>query len=105
MTTPKTSSIISAEFLDELQSNKSLPKDTWYFIAAATLCILNRPDDVASVFKRAVDDSTDRDEQLRIARRIREALIKSSAVGGLPKVSSISQRSRFSIENILPNLY
>ncbi len=47
------------------------------------------------MYKHAIDNGGDyfdiapsEDEQRRISRRIREALIKSSAVGGVPRVSS-----------------
>lgn len=78
---------IDTEFLNELRDNPSIPKDTWYFIAAATLTVLNRPDDVALVLNHAIGCIADTQEQLRVTRRIREALIKSAAIGGLPKAS------------------
>jgi hypothetical protein len=40
------------------------------------------------VFKYALEHEGKVVEQLRIARRVREGLIKSSAVVGLPKVCS-----------------
>jgi hypothetical protein len=79
---------IDAEFLSEIRDNPSTPKDTWYFIAAATLTVLNRPDDVALVLSHAIGSVEDAQEQLRVTRRIREALIKSASIGGLPKAST-----------------
>lgn len=79
---------IDTEFLSELRDNPTTPKDSWYFIAAATLTVLNRPDDVALVLSHAIANTTDAKEQLRVTRRIREALIKSAGIGGLPKVST-----------------
>jgi len=81
---------IDAEFLNEIRDNPFTPKDTWYFIAAATLTVLNRPDDVALVLSHAIGSVVDAQEQLRVARRIREALIKSASIGGLPKASKAS---------------
>lgn len=89
MSSAKLSPTATTEFLNELETSEALPKDTWYFIAAAALCVLNRPEEVALVFKHAVDNCSDTKDQLRVARRIREALIKSGAVGGLPKVSKV----------------
>lgn len=55
--------------------------------------MLNRPDEIQNVYKEALESSraeggtmTDQEEQLTTSRRLREALIKASAVGGVPKV-------------------
>ena len=67
-----------------------------------TLSALNLPDEIPNVFRDAIgadsgaadsdpagsESAMEHSEQLRIARRMREALIKSSAVVGLPKVCS-----------------
>lgn len=62
--------------------------------------MLNRPDEIPKVYKHALDHGGDyydaapnEAEQLRISRRIREALVKASAVGGLPKVLAVSPDS------------
>lgn len=57
--------------------------------------MINRPDEIPKVFKYVLDhgegpsDSAKpgRDDALRIARRVRESLIKSAAIAGLPKVN------------------
>jgi len=74
------------------QVTSSLPKHSWYFIAATTLSIINRPDEVPKVYKYALDNGVSEnsskpghDEQLKISRRMREALIKASATGGVPR--------------------
>jgi hypothetical protein len=84
---------ITAAFLSSLRSNQSLPKDSWYFIAATTLSIINRPDEIPRLYEYVLDHgvSTDapkpeHDERLKITRRMREELIKASAIGGVPKV-------------------
>jgi hypothetical protein len=73
-----------------------------------TLSALNRPDEIATVFRVAVgihasdalaqehreENVLTHDEQLAIARRIREALIKSAAVLGVPKVGLVLLRTR-----------
>ena len=86
-------SVLTPAFLTSIRQSPQLPPHTWYFIAATTLTILNRPDQVPLVYKHALeygpnetDSKPDHDERLRISRRMREALIKASAVGGVPKV-------------------
>lgn len=59
--------------------------------------MLNRPEEVAAVFRHAVAHDAGMgsgmgmgdDERVRIARRMREALVKGAVVGGLPKVNFI----------------
>lgn len=82
-------------FLSSLRTDVGLPPNTWYIIAATTLSILNRPDQIPYVFKHAINSGSEESnvklhsaEQLKIARRMREALVKASAIGGLPKVLS-----------------
>jgi hypothetical protein len=77
--------IATRDFLDQLSRVGELPEDTWYFIAAVALSTLNRSGEIADVFQYAIAGN-EHAEQVRIARRIREALIKSAPVVGLPKV-------------------
>jgi hypothetical protein len=85
--------IITASLLESL-SNEKLLEGLWYLIAATTLSQLNRPDQVVIVYQHAINQSTrlyhGKDlvaRQMLISARIREALIKASAVSGLPKVT------------------
>lgn len=87
--------IITPTLLATIRKYPNLPKNSWYFIAATALSALNRPDEVPSILKHAIEDAPNSpdtparlDEQLGISRRIREALIKASAVGGMPRVLS-----------------
>lgn len=91
------SAIIAPELLDTLRSQADLPDDVWYLVAVTALCVLNRPEEIPAVYMHAVGKGhgshgrqngagVSEQEQLRIARRIREALLKTSAIGGLPKV-------------------
>lgn len=89
--------IVTPSLLTSIRRHPNLPKNTWYYITATTLSILNRPDEIPKVYKHAIENGGDyydlkpnEAEQLRISRRIREALVKASAVGGLPKVCMIS---------------
>jgi len=85
-------SIVTPSLLSKIRSYPHLPPNVWYFIAGTTLSTLNRPDEIPKVFQHAIEkgtgakDSTPSDkEQLQIARRTREGLIKSAAIIGLPK--------------------
>lgn len=92
--------VVTPDLLDTLRSQPDLPEDIWYLVVAASLVLLNRPDEIQTVYNHAIGPGhgavglqnggaalTDDQEQLRIARRLREALLKTSAIGGLPKVS------------------
>ncbi|KAI8412810.1 hypothetical protein FOFC_06079 [Fusarium oxysporum] len=86
--------ILTPTLLAAIRKQPNLPRNTWYFITATTLSALNRPEELPEVFKNAIGEGSDttgngvpsRDDQLRISRRLREALLKASAVGGMPKV-------------------
>lgn len=89
--------LITAGLLDALRKQPHLPDDVWYLVIATTLCILNRPEEIQTVYRHAVGPGyeaaglqygsalTDQEHQ-RIVRRLREALLKTSAIGGMPKV-------------------
>ncbi|CAJ0551149.1 Ff.00g110790.m01.CDS01 [Fusarium sp. VM40] len=89
--------ILTPALLTAIRNQPNLPRNSWYFITATTLSAINRPDEVPNVLKNAIEErletanegATGRDEQLRIARRLREALVKASAVAGMPKVGTI----------------
>jgi hypothetical protein len=85
--------VLTSDLMNSIREHPDLPPHTWYIIAAATLTILNRPDEVSRIYEHAlsfVPSSTvsgpEHEAQMTILRRMREALIKTSAVGGVPKV-------------------
>ena len=85
--------IITPTLLASIRRHPHLPRHSWYFIAATTLSILNRPDEIPKIYQNAIDQglgpsdaAPGREEQLTISRRMREALVKAAAIGGLPKV-------------------
>jgi hypothetical protein len=88
--------ILTPALLTAIRNHPNLPRNSWYFIAATTLSAINRPDEVPNVLKNAIEERLDaanegvtgRDEQRRITRRLREALVKASAVVGMPKVGT-----------------
>ncbi|PKS11676.1 hypothetical protein jhhlp_001827 [Lomentospora prolificans] len=89
--------IVTPALISTIRRYPNLPRHTWYFVAATTLSIINRPDEIPKIYKHAIDfgqeqaDATPNvEEQLAISRRIREAIIKSAAVGGLPKRQAIN---------------
>ncbi|KAG8159886.1 hypothetical protein KVR01_010523 [Diaporthe batatas] len=100
---------LTPRVLDTLRSQPGMPADMWYVVVATTLCVLNRPDEIQDVFRHAVAADAAADagagagttgvvadhhhhaRQLRIARRLREALLKTSAIGGLPKTINALQ--------------
>lgn len=83
--------IVTPALLSSLRSHPGLPGHAWYFIAATTLSQLNRPDEIPKIYQHALrhglgDTVPSQDEKLCITRRVREALIKAAAVGGVPRV-------------------
>jgi hypothetical protein len=87
--------ILTSDLMNSIREHPEL-SHTWYLIAAATLTILNRPDEIPKIYEHAITfgprstvSSPKHEAQLTILRRMREALIKTSAVGGVPKVCGI----------------
>lgn len=89
---------ITPRLLETMRSQPGMPSDMWYAVVATTLCVLNRPQEIQAVYRHAVAAAdhpgagtagavADHARELKIARRLREALLKTSAIGGLPKVS------------------
>lgn len=85
--------IVTASLLSYLRSHPTLPPQTWYYISAVALSAINRPEEIGVVFRDAMERVTAQgeeqrqEEQIRVARRMREALVKGGVIGGLPKVS------------------
>jgi len=85
--------IATPALLSSIRAHPQLPLHTWYFITGVTLSVLNRPDEIPKVFQYAVEKGVGRadgkppkhEEQLEVARKMREALVKMAPVGGLPK--------------------
>lgn len=88
--------IATPSLLASIRARTFLPPNVWYFVAGVTLSVLNRPDEIPRVFQYAIEKDgipkengengeTKHDQQLRVARRLREALVKAAPIGGLPK--------------------
>lgn len=94
-------SVITPALLASIRGQPHLPRHAWYFLTGVTLSVLNLPNEIATVFKHAIekgpgscDTKPGHDEQLEIVRKMREALVKAAPIGGLPKVS---RRTMFSV--------
>lgn len=86
-------SVITPALLASIRGQPHLPRHAWYFLTGVTLSVLNLPHEIPTVFKHAIekgagscDTKPGYDEQLEIARKMREALVKAAPIGGLPKV-------------------
>ncbi|KAK2045305.1 carboxymuconolactone decarboxylase [Colletotrichum somersetense] len=101
--------IITPALISSIRSQPHLPRHVWYFVAATTLTILNRPDEIPQIYQHVMrygvgseDAKPGSDEQLTISRKLREALIKASAVGGMPKtINSLIELKKVTPEHLL----
>lgn len=87
-------SVITSALLSSIRGQPHLPRHAWYLVTGVTLSVLNLPHEIPTVFKHAIeygpgscDTKPGHDEQLEIARKMRDALVKAAPIGGLPKVS------------------
>ena len=85
MTMPLTA-VATPALLSSLRTHPTLPRHSWYLISAVALSALNRPDEIGSVLQHALAHDGSGETPLGIARRMREALVKSAPIGGLPRV-------------------
>lgn len=75
-------------------SSFSLLQNNWYYLAAATLSVCNAPSEVPVLFEYIIKNipADDKHAQFESAQKIREAILKSAALGGLPKaINSLMQ--------------
>ena len=93
---PPVSSVITPALLSSIRAQPHLPHHAWYFVTGVTLSVLNLPHEIPHVFRHAIDkgpgsrdSKPEHDEQLEIARKMREALVKAAPIGGLPKVPEL----------------
>lgn len=91
------SAIVTPALLASLRCVPHLPHHTWFFLTSATLSSLNLPSEIPHVLRFALengggrlDSRPEREEQLQICRKTREALIKLVPISGLPKVLPLS---------------
>ncbi|KAL8682160.1 MAG: hypothetical protein Q9186_001781 [Xanthomendoza sp. 1 TL-2023] len=85
--------------LSSIRLTPHLPPQSWYLVAGVTLSTLNKPDEIPHVFQHAIEeDGGSAAAQINIVRRMREALVKASAIGGLPK----SINALFALKRVTP---
>ena len=85
-----------------LQGSEAVLKNPWYIIAAVGFTASNRPEAVPLVFLSVLDDlkkaqqtqgvetSAAHAEQLLLARRVREGILKGGLLGGASRVRTTS---------------
>lgn len=90
-------SILTNSLLNSIRATPHLPPASYYLLTATALSTLNLPHLIPDVYKHALEHGNSPpsrtngqalvkpSEQLSITRRIRESLVKSSAIIGLPK--------------------
>ena len=98
------SKLATVQFLDHLKSiypsspvssGEDVINNPVYIVAAAAFSAGNKPAEVPAVFKYALEElksvQTSQDteaiqQQLRLARKIRESVLQSGLLNGVPKV-------------------
>lgn len=66
--------------------------NSWYFVAAATFSVCNQPEEIPRIFDYMMERTPTHQAQLEVAQKMREALLKGAALGGLPKsINSLTQ--------------
>jgi hypothetical protein len=61
----------------------------WVVYAAVIIETVSSPKNISDLWKYVVSQERDEDKQLKIARRIREGLLKTSPLAGFPKVQTM----------------
>lgn len=78
-------------------SSQPLLKNYWHFLSAAVLGACNLPDEVPVLYKYAMDHSGPKDHAM-ITAKMRESIMKSTALIGLPRVIN----SLTELKNVTP---
>jgi hypothetical protein len=65
-----------------------IPDFPWYCYAAVVFQVHDEMELVGQTWRYVLEHAKDEDDGLRLARQIREALLKASVLVGFPKVSS-----------------
>ncbi|KAI5814022.1 hypothetical protein BZA77DRAFT_319892 [Pyronema omphalodes] len=67
-------------FLTSLRSIPHLPAHSWYYLASVAFALLNRPAEIPHIYAYATPSY----DSVTVLNHTREALLKASAIGGLP---------------------
>ncbi|KAH8155794.1 uncharacterized protein LAJ45_00806 [Morchella importuna] len=104
---PRPAALATHKLLSSFHHNPALPKHTFYFLASVAFSALNRPDEIPRIWRYALENvaipgsaeeeyvkrelagrmaeqEEGRESALVIHRKIREALLKSVVICGLP---------------------
>lgn len=88
-----TGAIITPAFLSSIRATPHLPKHILPFLVGAVCSTLNLPHEIPHVVHFALENDggqchgvLEREEQLLICTKMREAIIKLAPIAGLPKV-------------------
>ena len=120
--TPALPTICTPSFLHSLRRHPNLPVHAWYIVAGVTLSGLNRPDELDRVLHHALEQNPSprahpaalsapappaksplpAADQLQVARKLREALVRAAAIYGLPKaINALLALKRATPEGLL----
>lgn len=80
---------IDQQFFDKLVGvyQGHVPQFPWYCYAAVVFQVHDKMDFVGQTWRYVLEHTKVEEDQLRIARQMREALLKASVLVGFPKVS------------------
>jgi hypothetical protein len=67
----------------------------WIVYAAVIIETVSSPKNITDLWKYVVGEERDEDKQLKIVRRIREGLLKTSPLAGFPKVCAMETLGNF----------
>jgi len=70
-----------------------VPEFPWYGYAAVVFQVHDKMELIGQTWRFVLEHTKDEEDQLRIARQIREALLKASVLVGFPKVPVMSRMS------------
>lgn len=95
--------ILTPARLHTLSTSFPLLSTNWYYLAAATFSVCNFPEEVPVLFEYMLEKtkSEGRSVQYEVAQQFREAILKSCALGGLPKaINSLMQLKNATPEHL-----
>jgi hypothetical protein len=85
--------LLTPALLSTLRSTPNLPANSWYYLSSVAFALLNHPSAIPAIFSHAVNTTPSttiptpdapHETPLEILTKTREALLKASAIGGLP---------------------
>lgn len=77
--------LIGKDRLLKMEKWDNLPAKTWYLIGSVTLSVSNKPECVAEIYNYVVNSMNLFNDRVECTLRIREAIMKSAPLAGVPK--------------------